>query len=368
MVRVLQIFTILNRGGAETNIMNYYRHLDRSAVHFDFLVHRPETGAYEAEIRSLGGEIFRLPPINPFKIHSYKAAVKKFFDQYSDYDIIHGQNSELGVYIYEEAKRRGIPVIIAHAHSSTMSLDIKSIFRYLWKLKLRKHVTTYFTCGSAAATYLFGEKLSKKSIQINNAVDCERLAYNRFTREHFRNKLGVGVRNILHVGSFNKIKNHRFLIEIWSALIKIAPESKLFLVGDGVLKLGIVKLVKQLNLDTSIIFLGSRNDVPDILMAMDVFILPSLYEGVPVSLVEAQASGIHCVISDGIPSEAVLVNQNVTIVSLGESASSWAEKIVQLDLSNRNDVSEIIKAKGYDIKENAIRLQNKYIELLEKNT
>src|SRR5690606_37458874 len=113
---------------------------------------------------------------------------------------------------------------------------------------------------------------------------------------------------------------------------------------------------------------GSRSDIAQLLQAMDVFLFPSLFEGLPVSLVEAQASGIECVISDGIPPEAVLVNQKVTIVSLGESASSWAEKIIELDFSGRTDVSDIIKAKGYDIKENAIQLQNKYLELLKKNT
>jgi len=370
-IRVLQVFTILNRGGAETNIMNYYRHMDRSKVHFDFLVHREEEGAYEAEIRQLGGQVFRLPPINPLKLHSYKAAVRKFFDQYSDCDIIHGQNSELGVYIYEEAKRRGIPVIIAHAHNAPAlrDYDLKFIFREYWKRRMRLSITHAFTCGKESAQWLFGKKLASHAFLMPNAVDTEQFKYQPSIAERVLKDLGKRNQlNLIHVGRFNKQKNHRFLLEIVAALRVIQPDFHLYLVGEGELLPEITAQIKTLGLENQVTLLGSRNDIPSLLQAMDVFLFPSLYEGLPVSLVEAQASGIQCVISDGIPSEAVLVNQNVTIVSLSESASNWADKIAALDFSERKDVSEIIKAKGYDIKENAIQLQNKYLELLEKST
>ncbi|WP_285269948.1 glycosyltransferase family 1 protein [Kaistella rhinocerotis] len=371
MARVLQVFTILNRGGAETNIMNYYRHMDRSKVHFDFLVHREEEAAYEAEIRQLGGQVFRLPPINPLKLHSYKTAVKKFFDQHSDYDIIHGQNSELGVYIYEEAKRRGIPVIIAHAHNAPAlrDYDLKFIFREYWKRRMRLSITHAFTCGKESAQWLFGRKLASRAFLMPNAVDTAQFKYQPSLAERVLKDLGKWNQlKLIHVGRFNKQKNHRFLLEIVAALRIIQPDFHLYLVGEGELLPDITAQIKTLGLENQVTLLGSRNDIPSLIQAMDVFLFPSLYEGLPVSLVEAQASGIQCVISDGIPAEAILVPENVTVVSLKNSASSWAEKIVQLDLSNRNDVSEIIKAKGYDIKENVVQLQNKYLELLEKNT
>lgn len=365
-IKVLQVFTILNRGGAETNLMNYYRQIDRQRVQFDFLVHRHEEGAYEPEIKKLGGKIFRLPALHPTRIKHYKAAVRKFFDENPGYQIIHGQCSELGVFIYQEAKKRKIPVIIAHAHSSKMNLDSKAIFRLIWKFQMRKYINVYFTCGVAASSYLFGKELSRKTFPINNAVDCQKLAYSVDIRDTERLKLNSSSTfNIVHVGSFNKIKNHRFIIEVFSEIVKINPLSKLFLVGEGILKKGVINLVNKLELSEKVFFLGTRNDVPELFQAMDLFLFPSFFEGLPLSLIEAQASGILCAISDSIPTEAILIPENVKSYSLKNSANMWAKEIAaEISVFNRKDVRQIIKEEGYDINDNVVILQEKYVELL----
>lgn len=370
-IRVLQIFTILNRGGAETNIMNYYRHIDRSKVQFDFLVHRPEPGAYESEIRQLGGQIFRLPPLHPLKLRSYKAAVRRFFDGHAGYQIIHGQNSELGVFIYEEAKRRGIPVIIAHAHNAPhlRDYDIKFIFRELWKKRMQKSVNSHFTCGDDAAKWLFGKKGAWQTFSMTNAVDTERFSFRAEVQSSVLLRIGIiNKKNIIHIGRFNLQKNHGFLLQIFAALMAKDSSYHLYLVGEGELKQEIEKMVKRLQLEDHVSFLGVRTDVDELLQAMDIFLFPSLFEGLPVSLVEAQASGIKCVISDGIPEEAILVDENVKILPLKKSAKHWAQEILKLDLGKREDVSEIIKAKGYDIRDNVKKLEQQYLKLLAEAT
>lgn len=366
-IKVLQVFTILNRGGAETSLMNYYRNIDKAKIHFDFLVHREEQGAFEGEIRNMGGKIFRLPPLHPLKLKSYKAAVKKFFDDHEGYQIIHGQSSELGIYIYQEAKSRNVPVIIAHAHSSKMNFDLKAIFRLKWKSEMLKYINTYFSCGLDSAYYLFGKKLAQKSYQINNAVDCEKFRFNQVSRTAMKIELGATNNyNIAHIGSFNKIKNHVFIIKIFSEFVKIQPSSQLFLIGEGLLKSKIETLVVKLKLTNKVIFMGSRNDVPDVLQAMDLFLLPSYYEGLPLSLIEAQTSGILSVISDRIPHESVLLPENVLVLSLNDSAAAWVKQIIIKQKGfTRIDQSMKIKNLGYDINTNAVKLEQKYIELVK---
>lgn len=363
-IKILQIFTVLNKGGAETNLMNYYRNMERSQFQIDFLVHR-ESGFFEDEILNAGSKIYRLPPILPWKLKEYKKAVKVFFDEHQDYDIVHGQCSELGVFIYEEAKRRNIPVIIAHAHNNKMDRDIKLLFRWMWKKRIRKSINQYFTCGKEAAENLFGKKLALQSYQMNNAIEVENFKFNVEVRNQKRAELNADKTiNLINVGRFNTQKNQLFLLDIFAEILKINNNYQLFLVGLGDLETKLKQKVKDLNLQDNVHFLGLRNDVPELLQAMDVFMFPSLHEGFSVAFVEAQSTGIQCVISDGVPEESVLVKDNVTIIPLKENAKHWAKRILEINLSERKDVSEMIKKSGYDIKENAKKLEKKYRELL----
>ncbi|WP_395044875.1 glycosyltransferase [Flavobacterium sp.] len=366
-IRVLQLFTIMNLGGAETNVMNYYRKLDASKIQFDFAVHRQEIGAYESEISILGGKIHRFIPLNPMKLKAYIKQIELFFDE-NNYDIIHGQCSELGYYFYKEAHKRKVPVIIAHGHNSNPKLDIKSPFRWFWKKRMMQYVNEYFTCGYEASIWLFGKKNANKAFTMTNAIDSSLFAFN--VEKAAKMKLELQTQNainIIHVGRFNEQKNHDFLIDIFNEVLKLEPNCKLFLVGDGELKSQIQNKVTKLEINDKVVFLGLRSNVNEILQAMDVFLFPSFFEGLPVSLVEAQASGTQCVISNGIPTEAILISDNVTVISLKESALSWAKKIVTLNIQSKKDVSQLIIDKGYDINKNVTILENKYIQLLSKH-
>ena len=184
-------------------------------------------------------------------------------------------------------------------------------------------------------------------------------------RDSKRKELGADeFYNIINIGRFNSQKNQLFLLDIFAEILKNHRGFQLFLVGQGELENRLKEKVKKLNLEKNVRFLGLRNDVPELLQAMDVFLFPSLFEGLPVSLVEAQATGIQCVISDGVPAESILVKENVKVISLNENAEQWANKIFEIKNFERKDVSDIIKEKGYDIKENAKKLEEKYRELL----
>jgi glycosyltransferase involved in cell wall biosynthesis len=364
-VRVLHLFTILNRGGAETNVMNYYRKLDKSKFQFDFVVHREEKGAYEDEILALGGKIFRFSNIHPLKLRSYKQQIRQFFEEHH-YSIIHGQCSELGYFFYKEAYNRGVPVIIAHGHSSNPKLDLKLILRNFLKVRMRSYINNYFSCGNDASIWLFGEKLAVKAFVMKNAIDTIKFAFRYSESLKIKKKINADdTKNIVHVGNFTEPKNHQFLIAVFNELLQKDCNQKLFLVGDGGLKFQIQEKVKKLGIEQKVIFLGSRNDVNELLQAMDVFLFPSLFEGLPVSLVEAQASGIQCVISDGIPKEAILIPENVTVISLEESAVQWANKIHVLNQFDKKDVSQRIIDEGYDIDANVRILEEKYTALLQ---
>lgn len=365
-IRILQLFTILNHGGTETNMMNYYRKLDRTKFQFDFIVHREEKGAYEDEIIALGGRIHRFLPITASNLITYQKQIALFFDENS-YEIIHGQCSELGFFIYKEAHKRKVKVIIAHAHSSPKNPS-KSFIRWVLKKMMMKYVNEYFTCGLDASNWLFGEKKAKKSFTMTNSIDSSMFAFNKQKAIEMKQQLDApSTKNYIHVGSFQNVKNHKFLIEVFNELLKLDQNQKLFLVGEGELKQSIELKVNELGISKNVIFMGLRSDVNHLLQAMDVYLFPSLFEGLPVSLVEAQASGIQCFISDGIPKESILIPENVTVISLKESAVNWANKIQLENTFDKKNVMQKIIDKGYDINKNVKILENKYVQLLQKN-
>ena len=368
-LRVLMLFTILNRGGAETMVMNYYRHIDRNKVQFDFAVHRQERGAYEDEIESLGGRIYRFMPLNPLTFHQYKKQISLFFDQHPEYKVIHGQCSESGYFFYREAAKRGVPVIIAHAHSSHVPFDLKLIMRTYLKHRMRPYLTHGFTCGNEAATWLFGKKLGKKAIHLNNAIDTNRYIFSGAKREKVRNELGLSDSTlvVLHVGSFVMPKNHPFIIDIFQQFHKLHEDSVLLLTGAGPKRQAIEEKVARLGLQGYVRFLGSRDDIPDVMMAADAFLFPSIFEGLPVTLIEAQSTGLNCLISDRIPKE-VIVTQRMHVMSLNQTAEQWAEQLLQLAASTKERTStlqQVIDA-GYDVSKNAPLLQDFYISQIEK--
>lgn len=365
-IRVLNLFTIMNRGGAETMVMNYYRHIDREKVQFDFLVHREEEGAYEDEIRALGGRIYRMIPIYPQNFSKYKKMLHDFFEKHPEYRIIHSHMSELGYFAFKEAKKQGVPVRICHAHSSPHELDLKMIMREYFKYRIRPYTTHMFTCGQEAAEWLFGKKNRKKYIQLNNAIDTENFLYNKDIDLDVRRELGVENHFVVgHVGNFTRPKNHLFLIDVFYEIQKQKKDAVLVLVGTGVNMEAAKRKVNSLNITEKVFFLGNRSDVYRIMQCFDVFVFPSTFEGLPVTMVEAQTNGNICFISDVIPQQCCLTD-NVIRISLNESPARWAEYILEVQrLYKKGNMYEIISKKGFDIKKNAKWLEEFYINATE---
>ena len=366
-LRVLMLFTILNRGGAETMVMNYYRAIDRSKLQFDFVVHREEEGDYEEEIRSLGGKIYRMMPLRPHTFGKYAHQISEFFDAHPEYRIIHGQCSESGYFFYKEAARRGIPVIIAHAHNSHVKFDLKWIVRTWMKHQMRPYLTHYFACGEEAAEWLFGKQLALKAIIQKNAIDTIKYKFNEQLRGKKREELGLAstTLTICHIGRFDKVKNHSFILEIFNKLLKKRPDAHLLLIGDGRLREQTEKKAMEKGIHTHVHFLGVRRDVNELLQASDALVFPSLFEGLGIAVVEAQCTGMPCIISDIIPNE-VMITDLVEKVSLHESASSWAEKLIAASTQafDRPAYAEKVASAGYDIKSNSRWLENFYLNVL----
>lgn len=366
-IRVLNLFSIMNRGGAETMVMNYYRNIDRSKVQFDFMVHREERGAYDDQIESLGGRIYRMCPIYPQNFRIYKKKLKDFFSEHKEYKIIHGHMSELGVFAYEEAERAGVPIRICHAHNAPNGFDMKTLFREYFKYKSKKYITHRFICGQEAGKWLFGKENKEKFILMNNAIDSKQFIYNEQISTKVKKELDIEGKFVIgHIGRFNIQKNHEFLIDIFSEIYKHNKNSVLLLAGTGELQKKIKEKVINLELKDKVRFLGVRTDVPQLLQAFNVFLFPSLFEGLPVTMVEAQAAGIKCFISDNIPKEVILTDL-VEVISLKKSKNYWAEQVLKVksNLEKRNMYNDILKV-NYDINKNAKWLSEFYLDEYNK--
>lgn len=349
-------------------VMNYYRNIDRDAVQFDFMVHRQERGAYDDEIEALGGRIYRMPPVKPGRFRKYKKELRKFFDEHPEYSIVHSHMSELGYFAFKEAKAHGVKCTICHAHNAphfkdeTFGEKLKDIMRWVFKHKIRKYTDRRFICSMDAGIWLFG-KLKKRSFyMMNNAVDAQAFRWNPERAEMLRKRESLDGRFVVcHVGRFNAQKNHSFLIDIFKSVTEQCPGSVLLLAGSGELEERIRAEVKTLGLSGSVRFLGTRDDVSDILLMSDVFLFPSLYEGLPVTLVEAQASGIKCVISDAVPDDCH-ITKNIDVVPIESSAEEWADKVLDYSCGyRRKDTYNAIVEAGFDIKENAARIEELYL-------
>lgn len=361
-IRVLNLFTIMDRGGAETMVMNYYRHIDRKKVQFDFLVHREQRGAYDDEIEALGGRIYRMYPIYPQNFARYKHDIRAFFKAHPEYRIIHSHMSELGYFAFKEAAKQGVPVRICHAHNAPHGFDMKMIMRDYFKKRMMPYLTHLFMCGVESGRWLYGKKNESQFIMLNNAIDAAAYTYNPAKRAEMRRQLGLTDELVVgHVGRFNPQKNHPFLLAIFAALLKKEPNAVLLLVGGGNDMPKIQAKAQELGIAERVRFLGVRSDVADLMQAMDVFVFPSLYEGLPVTMVEAQASGLPCLISDKVPSECIITDGLTEVIPLSESPDTWAKKILVKRGTPRTDRRTEISAHGFDITTEAVKLQEFYL-------
>lgn len=344
MERILQVVTYMDMGGIENLIMNYYRRMDRSKVQFDFLMHRIEPTYFDEEILALGGRIYRLPPIHPKTYTAYRRELKKFFDEHH-YRVVHAHNNAYSMFVLREAMRHGCQVRIASSHCAFPKLGLIHRLTYDYcRSKINRYCTQRLACSVPAGQWLY----SGADFDIlPNAIDAERFRFSEQVRQRYRAELGLGdAFTVAHVGRLNHAKNHDFLLAAFAEVLKKEPSAKLLLIGDGELRIPLEAAATQLP-NGAVIFMGARTDIPQLLQAADVFAFPSHFEGLPVTMIEAQAAGLPCVMSDRITNECI-VTDLVRVLPIDDPAV-WADAILTMRDKPRTDCFAKIQASGYDI-------------------
>ncbi len=365
MIRILQVVTSMNVGGIEVLLMNLYRNIDRSKVQFDFLLHRANETFFEKEIHELGGRIYRVPSVNPLHHHVYLRALNTFFAEHSEYKIVHAHNNAFSMYVLRAAKQANVPVCIAHSHTTDVPLDFKRMLFYNYcRLRINRFTDYSFACSIDAGKWLFGKLImdNEHFIVLHNSIDCSKFGYIETTRMNARNSLGIKDQLLIgHIGTFINYKNHKFILRVFSEIIKQHKDSLLVLIGGGSLRKSVEKQARNMKLTESVLFLGIRSDVPQLLQAMDFFLLPSLFEGLGIVLIEAQATGLPCLASDRVPKDAKITDL-LEYLSLEDSPEQWAWKALHMiKETQRRDHSNEVKAEGYDISDTTRWLQDFYL-------
>lgn len=367
-IRILQITGGMNMGGIENFIMNIYRNIDRNRVQFDFLIHQEDKQIFEDEILSLGGKIYRVSSLGKVGHFRYLKELRDFFENHKEYKVVHSHYNTISGVILREAKSCRIENRIAHSHTSYPKYRlIEKIYKEYSRSLIKSVVTQKFACSQKAGEWLYGINSDFKVI--NNGINPVEYLFNVEKRKQIREELNLRECDIVlgHVGRFSDEKNHSFLIDIFDELLKINKNYKLLLIGDGNTREEIEKKVKTLKLEDSVRFLGVRKDVKNILQGLDLFILPSIFEGLPVTLVEAQGAGLKCFISDSVTREIDLECGLTEFISLSKSAREWAEIIDKnKDYIRKNTLNEL-RSHGYDMTQNAKELENLYIELYKNS-
>ena len=347
MIRVLHSVSNMDRGGIETMLMNFYRHTDRSKVQFDFLANKPQPGNYDDEIRELGGRIFISPGFMSYK---------KYVD--------HTQNGSLMLYALKAAEKNGIPTRIAHAHATAIPVGFKNNVKKLLRPMIKYVATDYWGCSDAAGRFYFSEKRWNNNHQlIHNAINVGDFLFNEQTRTAIRREYGLGDKFVIgNVGRMMPQKNQKKLLEVFAEVHRQNPNAHLVIIGSGELEPNLREYTKELGITDSVTFTGVLSNVNEWYSVFDVFVMTSLYEGLPVVTIEAQAADLPCVLSDTITPE-VGITENVVYPGLNDSAAVWAKAILDFKPKARVSRAAELQRSGYDITAEAERMQNLYLDL-----
>lgn len=368
VVRVAQIIGDMVGGGVEAVVMNYYRHIDRTKVQFDFIIHDTSTHVPQEEIERLGGRIFYIP--NYKKISSYKKALLKIFKE-NNYDIVHSHMNTLSVFSLKIAKKAGVKVRISHSHSTSNKKEWKrNIIKNLLRPFSKKYATQYFACSELAGRWLFGDKAfdNGEVTIINNAIDIEKFKFNNDLRETVRKELNIKDKFVIgHIGRFMQQKNHSFLIDIFNEVQKRRKNAVLLLLGDGPLMEEINAKVNALGITEKVIFMGNLTNPEKYYNAMDCFVFPSLYEGLGMVCIEAQVNGLPCIVSTEVPQD-VKILPKTNFVDLNANLSLWVEQTINIenDVFNRKAAYESFENSKYNIVSECKKLDNYYLDLVSE--
>lgn len=364
-IRVASVIGRYIGGGVEAVTINYYRNIDKNKVQLDFICDEDSTNIPYEEIERMGGKVIIIPSYS--KLFKYHKALKRVLKE-GNYKIIHSNINTLSVFSLFAAKCAGVPIRIAHSHSTTNKKEKKkNLMKQVLRPFSKVFATDYMCCSELVGRWLFGNKEYDKGnvYLLNNAIDLDKFKYNESLRKKKRKELGIKDNTLVigHIGRFVAQKNHDFLIDIFDEIHKKNNNSILLLAGQGPLMEDIKNKVKELNLDDNVKFLGQRNDVNELYQAFDVFLLPSLYEGLPVVGVEAQAAGLLCYLSDDMTKETKVLDIT-KFMSLNNTPKEWADNILDdVKKYKRIDTSKEMTAKNFNIKEEAKKLEEYYLNL-----
>lgn len=364
-IRILHVLQRMEAGGTQALLMNIYRNIDRSKIQFDFLVEYPNEEFYDSEIRELGGKVFYSNVRKDKNIPKFKKQLKELINKY-DYKIIHVHTYSIGYFVLKTAKQCGVPVRIAHSHSNNMTNDIKKYLKKVLQKLYPKYATNFMACSKEAGDYLFK---NKNFVVLNNTIDSEKFIFSEKVRNRIRNELGINEKFVVgHVGRFKPEKNHSFLIDVFYEIKQMKKDAVLLMIGNGDSNKTVMDKIKRLSLEKDVILLQNRTNVNELYQAMDVFVFPSIYEGLGIVAIEAQAAGIPCVCSSGLPKESKVTNL-CEILSLDEGAKKWAEVAINNSknkLAFTNTQKDIINA-NYDINFVVKNIENYYLRLYAEN-
>ena len=381
-IHVLHVLGGVGLGGAESRIMDLYRQMNREEIQFDFLVHdftvrngfrearrdestekqRGKTDErvrkpqfYDEEIQAMGGHIYVLPKFKGYNYLAYRRAVRDFFAAHREFRVVQGHmTSTAGIYL-PIAKKAGVPVVAAHARNAGVVKGLKGLATRFFRRGLAGKADYCFACSALAGQDVFGgEAMNTGRVKIiHNAIDVERFTYDEKVRQEVRAQLGISDELVLgHVGRFEYQKNHPYLLDVFAAVCKARQGARLLLLGEGEDRAAMEEKCRQLNISDRVRFLGNRRDAERFYQAMDLFLLPSFFEGLPGVLVEAQAAGLRCMVSDTVTREAQATDL-VTYLSIGEPPVRWAAEIIkQADYERRNTAQELRTA-GFDVRTQA---------------
>ena len=361
VIRIAQIMGKMNSGGVESVVMNYYKNIDKEKVQFDFIVDEDSTYIPYEEIESMGGRVFLVPPYQ--KINLYIKTLQNIFES-EKYRIVHSHLNSLSVFPLYAAKKADVAIRIAHSHSTSNKKEWKkNIMKYILRPFSKINATHYFCCSEHAGRWLFGNKAydENKVVLINNAIDIYDFIYNEQIRYKIRKKLNIEDKLVIgHIGRFVEQKNHEKLIDIFYELHKKNESTVLLLVGEGPLLEKIKSKVSNLGLNKYVIFLGRRDDVKELMQGMDVFLFPSLYEGLGLVLIEVQAAGLPCITSTEVPTVANIADL-VEFIPLSSDSITWCKVLLNKykDTVRKSSIEDIYNS-GYDIKKESQNLLEIY--------
>ena len=359
-IRVAQMMTDMNYGGVEMVVMNYYRHIDRSKIQFDFFALEGSAVPQQEEIERLGGHVYLVPRYT--HLVQYERAILELFRK-NQYQIVHSHMNTLGVFSLWGAQRAGVPNRIVHNHSVAGKGETKKNFvKYLLRPFAKIYPTQLCACSESAGRWLYGDSEFRV---FNNAIDLEKFSFDAQKRAALRKELGLEGKFVVgHIGRFCYQKNHEFLIDVFEEIHRQRPEAVLMLIGRGEMESVIRRKVNRRGLQDVVLFLGNRRKIERYYQAMDAFVLPSRYEGLPVVGVEAQACALPLICSTDISRETKLL-ESTQFISLSEPPRKWAQKVLETaERTTRCNTERQMTERGFNIAVEAKKLEVFYQSLL----